>query len=64
MEPSWVQVLMGQGIEAADYHPLADETDLAELSAQLAQLAAMKREPVPNMPAHDQWLKAFGGAAA
>ena len=64
MEPSWVQVLMGQGIEAADYHPLADETDLAELTAQLAQLAAMKHEPVPNMPAHDTWLKAFGGAAA
>ncbi|MBB5698559.1 tryptophan halogenase family protein [Sphingomonas yantingensis] len=64
MEPSWVQVLMGQGIEAADYHPLADETDLGELTAQLDQLAAMKREPVPNMPAHDQWLRAFGGTAA
>ncbi|KQU61588.1 tryptophan halogenase [Sphingomonas sp. Leaf339] len=63
MEPSWVQVLMGQGIVPADHHPLADGPDNDELAAQLRQLAAMKREPVPTMPLHDTFLKAFGGQA-
>ncbi|WP_343527487.1 tryptophan halogenase family protein [Sphingomonas sp.] len=62
MEPSWVQVMMGQGIVPADYHPLADGPSDAELAAQLRDLAAMKREPVANMPLHDRWLAAFGGA--
>ncbi|MDP1027334.1 tryptophan 7-halogenase [Sphingomonas sp. KR1UV-12] len=64
MEPSWVQVLMGQGIVPADHHPLADGTVDAELAAQLRELAALKREPVPGMPLHDAFLKAFGGLAA
>jgi tryptophan halogenase len=59
-----VQVMMGQGIVPADYHPLADGPSDAELAAQLRDLAAMKREPVPEMPAHDRWLRAYGGAAA
>jgi tryptophan halogenase len=63
-EASWVQVMMGQGIVPADYHPLADGPSDAELAAQLRDLAAMKREPVPEMPAHDRWLRAYGGAAA
>ena len=64
MEPSWVQFLMGQGLEPADYHPLADGPTDAELAEQLRQLTAMKREPVPNMPTHDRWLRGFGGEAA
>ncbi len=63
MEPSWVQVLMGQGVVPADHHPLADGPTDAELAEQLRQLAAMKREPVPNMPLHDDFLKAYGGFA-
>ncbi|WP_298090367.1 tryptophan halogenase family protein [uncultured Sphingomonas sp.] len=64
MEPSWVQVLMGQGVLPADYHPLADGPDDAELAGQLRQIAALKREPLANMPLHDSFLRAFGGAAA
>ncbi|MBJ6123382.1 tryptophan halogenase family protein [Sphingomonas mollis] len=63
MEPSWVQVLMGQGIVPAAHHPLADGPGDDELAAQLRQLAAMKREPVANMPLQDTFLKAFGGQA-
>ena len=63
MEPSWVQVMMGQGIVPTDHHPLADGPDNDELAAQLRQLAAMKREPVATMPLHDTFLKAFGGQA-
>ncbi len=60
MEPSWVQVLMGQGIVPAAHHRLADGPTDAELAAQLADLAALKREPLPHMPTHDAFLAAQG----
>ena len=63
MEPSWVQVLLGQGVLPADHHPLADGPSDAELAEQLRQVAAQKREPLPNMPLHDDFLRAFGGSA-
>ncbi len=63
MEASWVQVLLGQGILPQDYHPLANGPDDSELAAQLNHLAGLKLEPVPNMPQHDTFLKAFGGVA-
>lgn len=63
MEASWVQVLLGQGVLPQDYHPLADGPGAAELSEQFRHLAGLKMEPVANMPQHDAFLKAFGGAA-
>lgn len=64
MEPSWVQVLIGQGIVPADHHPLANEVDDATLAQQLRDLAALKAEPVAAMPRHEDFLRAFGGLAA
>jgi tryptophan 7-halogenase len=62
MEPSWVQVLLGQGIIPQDYHPLADGPDDAELKAQFQQLAKLKQEPLPQMPGHDAFLQSYSGA--
>jgi tryptophan halogenase len=56
MEPSWVQVLMGQHVFPGDYNPLADGPPLDDLKSQLAQLAAKKAEPVSQLPAHDAFL--------
>jgi tryptophan halogenase len=64
MEPSWVQVLLGQGIVPADRHPLADGPTDAELADQLRQIAALKREPLRDMPLHDDFLRAYGGMGA
>jgi tryptophan halogenase len=64
MEPSWVQVMLGQGIVPAAHHPLADGPSDADLADQLRQLAAIKREPLPNMPTHDAFLAAFGNRKA
>jgi tryptophan halogenase len=58
MEPSWVQVLLGQGIVPRDHHPLANGPGDAELRQQLAQLAAVKRQPLSQLPKHDAWLAA------
>ncbi|WP_404822898.1 tryptophan halogenase family protein [Novosphingobium huizhouense] len=57
MEPSWVQVLMGQGIVPEDHHPLADGPSEAELAAQLAQLAQLKARPLDQLPSHDAYLQ-------
>jgi tryptophan halogenase len=63
MEPSWVQVLLGQGIVPADRHPLADGPTDAELADQLRRIATLKREPLRDMPLHDDFLRACGGMA-
>ncbi|WP_294196548.1 tryptophan halogenase family protein [uncultured Sphingomonas sp.] len=64
MEPSWVQVLLGQGVMPAAHHPLADGPTASELATQLRDLAAARRAPVAAMPDHDAFLAAFGGRAA
>lgn len=58
MEPSWVQVLMGQHVLPGDYHPLADGPTDHELRAQLVGLAELKARPLPQLPDHDAWLAA------
>ncbi|WP_296677428.1 tryptophan halogenase family protein [Novosphingobium sp.] len=57
MEPSWVQVLMGQHVLPDDHHPLADGPSDAELQDQLEKLAAVKARPLPQLPDHDRWLQ-------
>lgn len=63
LEPSWLQVLVGQGILPADYHPLADALTDEQLTEKLANMKKAKREPLPQMPTHDRFLQMFCGAA-
>jgi len=57
-EVGWLQVMLGQGIRSAAYHPLADapsDGDLASfLDAQRRHVAAV----VGRMPTHEQFLRA------
>ena len=62
MEASWVQVMLGQGIEPQGYHPLADGPSEADLRQQFAQLAMIKQQPLAQLPKHDAWLAAQLGA--
>ncbi|MFK8014737.1 MAG: tryptophan halogenase family protein [Gammaproteobacteria bacterium] len=59
LEPSWLQVLVGQGVVPNDYHPLADALTDAQLHEKLTSMAAVKREPLAQMPSHDQFLELF-----
>ncbi len=63
LEPSWLQVLIGQGILPGDYHPLADSLTDEQLADKLANMKKAKAEPLPQMPTHDQFLEMFCGAA-
>lgn len=55
-ESSWVQVLLGQGLEPQAYHPLANGPVEADLRRQFEQMAAVKRHGLAGMPLHDEYL--------
>jgi tryptophan halogenase len=59
LEPSWLQVMLGQGVVPQDYHPLADSLTDEQLRDKLANTHKLKMEPVQKMPTHDQFLKMF-----
>jgi len=59
LEPSWLQVMLGQGIVPQDYHPLAGGISDAQLREKLANTMKLKMEPLPKIPSHDQFLEMF-----
>ena len=61
LESSWLQVLMGQGIEASDYHPLANGMSDTKLLELMANIKRIKNEPVGKIATHDDFLKQVCG---
>lgn len=59
LEPSWLQVMVGQGIEPQDYHPMANNMSPAQLSEMLQTVRKIKQEPLSQFPGHDQFLEMF-----
>jgi tryptophan halogenase len=59
LEPSWLQVMLGQGVMPRDYHPIADGLSDEQLQDKLANTLRLKKEPLPKMPGHDRFLEAF-----
>ena len=55
-EGSWLQVMLGQGIEQEDYHPLANDMSLEQLTSMLEKIKAIKHEPLSKLPSHDDYL--------
>jgi tryptophan 7-halogenase len=55
-EPGWLQVMLGQGITPASYHPLADQLS----PEQLAEFIELSRRHVAQvastMPAHEDFI--------
>lgn len=60
LEPSWLQVMLGQGVMPQDYHPIADNLSVEQLKDKLNQTMQLKREPLPKIPGHDEFLGMFG----
>lgn len=57
LESSWLQVMLGQGIEPKDYHPLANNYSPQQLKDLLDSLQAIKQEPLAKFPSHDAFLQ-------
>ena len=58
-EGSWLQVMLGQGIEPEDYHPMANEMPLEQLNLMLEKIRKIKLEPLSKLPSHDEYLRNF-----
>jgi len=56
IESSWLQVMMGQGIQPRDYHPLANQLSDSDLAALLSNMKAIKCSPLDRLPIHDDFL--------
>ncbi len=57
LEPSWMQVMMGQGIEPRDYHPIANTIAPDDLQNMLKNIKIVKNDPIPKLTTHDQFLE-------
>ena len=56
LEPSWVAVLMGQGITPASYDPLADATDLSTLERVMKNMRDAVRQTTAALPTHGEFI--------
>ncbi len=63
-ETGWAQVLIGQGVEAGGWHPLADQMTARELGEWLALQARLVRDRAQRMPSHAEWIARVAGAKA
>ncbi|MCF6193444.1 MAG: tryptophan 7-halogenase, partial [Kangiellaceae bacterium] len=57
LESSWLQVMLGQGITPKDYHPIANNVAEDKLLSMLEQIKDIKKQPVNDLPSHDDYLK-------
>ena len=53
---NWFAVLWGQGLRPADYHPIADALDKAEVERRFAVLRQRNAEALASLPPHGTFL--------
>jgi tryptophan halogenase len=64
-EVAWLQVLVGQGIAAAGYHPLADAPPREQIAEYLELIELLNAREVGQMPGHAAYVaQQCAGAAA
>jgi tryptophan halogenase len=63
-ENSWIQVMLGQGITPARYHPVADLMGDAELAGFLGGIKAKVDKTVAQLPSHQEYVQRYCGKPA
>jgi tryptophan halogenase len=63
-ENSWIQVMLGQGISPAHYHPVASVMSDEELRAFLANIRSRVERTVGQLPPHQTYIEQYCRAAA
>ncbi|HEY1150542.1 MAG TPA: tryptophan 7-halogenase, partial [Pseudoduganella sp.] len=58
-ENSWVQVMLGQGIEPERYHQIADMMGDAELTQFLRNISGSVEAVVRQLPRHADYLRRY-----
>ncbi|WP_267389372.1 tryptophan halogenase family protein [Sphingomonas sp. GC_Shp_3] len=62
-EPGWLQVMIGQGMMPAGYHPLADAPSDAEMREFLSVIRQAVDKQAAALPSHRSWLQRHCWAA-
>jgi tryptophan halogenase len=62
-ETSWLSVMVGQGVEAQDYHPAADILPDAETLQRLAHIREVVAQTAALMPMQNDYLQDQGSAS-
>lgn len=57
--PSWVQVMLGQGILPQSYHPIVDEMPEERLIYQVEGMRNMLLQANESMPTHAEWVERY-----
>lgn len=63
-EASWVQVMVGQGLLPAGYHPMADRLSGTQLRDFLRQVETITDQATGQLPSHDAFISQVTAAAA
>jgi len=58
-ENSWIQVMLGQGIEPQQHHPVADLMGDQELSSFLEGIRTTVQQTVSQLPAHQAYVEQY-----
>ena len=58
-ENSWIQVMLGQGIEPEDYHPVVDVMDDEELGRFLQQIKSNIDVTLSQLPEHGAYVEQY-----
>ena len=58
-DASWIEVLLGQGVEPRDYHPAADAMPEPALREMLEKVRAAKHEALARLGDHDSFLSRY-----
>jgi tryptophan halogenase len=62
--PSWVQVMLGQGIVPRGYHPMVDEMPEDRLIELVEGMRGTLAHAVASMPTHEEWIERYWKAPA
>jgi tryptophan halogenase len=62
--PSWVQVMLGQGIVPQGYHPIVDEMPEDRLVEHVEGMRTMLAHAAASMPSHEEWIRRYWKAPA
>ena len=55
-EEAWLQVMVGQGLEPAAWHPLADRVDEAQMGRFLTSIQTIINSTVKKLPKHGAFI--------
>jgi tryptophan halogenase len=58
-EAAWLQVMLGQGIEPAGWHPLADRIDESQMGRVLTSIQTIIANNVGKMPKHEAFINTY-----